>query len=535
MKKLLYVLSSVAFATTLLADYTVDASNTGKNWGTGADNIVYTGNYTVVRNNNNRDLQNKSITVEGYNTKFEIDGYRFGLNNTTIQGTGGNFTVETKNNGWLAFFTDATASTTDKTLAATIDNAKFNFTQNGNNLRAQGNTETNGANLRISLKNSSEVNFTNFSQIYDFNGAESDKVALVFKAENNSGTTSSTINFLGESSVIKNVFFAGNKSDNGAAPLTVNFNTTNTDIKLLYTSTATTSNEVRTTFNADSKNLTVENNTGKVYKATIATFQNFNSLTLQGANHFTFNAASFNGKTLQSKVYINTTTQWTNYNGVRADVIIDKDAKVTFGTNWASAIQGMGKITVNGGGTQSVATLDTNFLIENTTLEINRELEVVSTAGGGTFQKFVMQGTAKLILNADSTINEVITLSNTPTLGIGADITMKNLKFNGNATLTLDFAEGGSLTLTEGLSDFTTGDNILISDTISNSLKIYNLTDDQKKLFSTSVENASVSFADATDASGSYSYVNVVVPEPAQWATIFGAIALGVVVYRRRK
>ena len=49
----------------------------------------------------------------------------------------------------------------------------------------------------------------------------------------------------------------------------------------------------------------------------------------------------------------------------------------------------------------------------------------------------------------------------------------------------------------------------------------------------TTLSKLDVNFVETVAGSGQY-WVNAV-PEPAEWAMIFGAIALGFVIYRRRK
>ncbi|MBO5255530.1 MAG: PEP-CTERM sorting domain-containing protein, partial [Opitutales bacterium] len=61
------------------------------------------------------------------------------------------------------------------------------------------------------------------------------------------------------------------------------------------------------------------------------------------------------------------------------------------------------------------------------------------------------------------------------------------------------------------------------------------LEDVKTYISNVSGEDFFVEFANGTSADGGYYIYNVAVPEPAEWAMIFGAIALGFVAYRRRK
>jgi len=61
------------------------------------------------------------------------------------------------------------------------------------------------------------------------------------------------------------------------------------------------------------------------------------------------------------------------------------------------------------------------------------------------------------------------------------------------------------------------------------------LEDVETYISNVSGEDFFVEFANGISADGGYYIYNVAVPEPAEWAMIFGAIALSFVAYRRRK
>ncbi len=129
------------------------------------------------------------------------------------------------------------------------------------------------------------------------------------------------------------------------------------------------------------------------------------------------------------------------------------------------------------------------------------------------------------------------------TLVINADNSFKALSFGSDTKLTLDIASGKVLTL--GGITTQSGSNgvytLILKDFDDNSLRITDMSDDAINAlkFYELGDGGSLSELDfvavkATDSIGGY-WVNSAVPEPAEWATIFGAIALGFVVYRRRK
>ena len=78
---------------------------------------------------------------------------------------------------------------------------------------------------------------------------------------------------------------------------------------------------------------------------------------------------------------------------------------------------------------------------------------------------------------------------------------------------------------------------ILIDGLAFEQLKVYDVSEeDLEKYFSVLDEEKYKINIAAVDGEANAFWVNAVaVPEPAEWALIFGAIALGLVIYRRRK
>ncbi|MBE6414600.1 MAG: hypothetical protein E7035_08645 [Verrucomicrobiaceae bacterium] len=113
----------------------------------------------------------------------------------------------------------------------------------------------------------------------------------------------------------------------------------------------------------------------------------------------------------------------------------------------------------------------------------------------------------------------------------------------GNSTLELLFGENGSLTVGEdaNITSFAGADGIsfeiILEGEVKDQLRIFDLTE-QQILDSFTVKNSEEYKLQIKDMGDGSFYVNAIstaVPEPAEWAVIFGAVALGFVAYRRRK
>ncbi len=137
------------------------------------------------------------------------------------------------------------------------------------------------------------------------------------------------------------------------------------------------------------------------------------------------------------------------------------------------------------------------------------------------------------------------TYSSDSDLVINADNDLGALAFGSNTKLTLSIADDAVFTLGEITTQ--SGSNgeftFILDNWHDNSFKIVDmaLADLEKISFyeevvdgeTVSLSKLDVKFVETSLGSGDY-WVNAV-PEPAEWAIIFGAIALGFVAYRRRK
>ena len=168
---------------------------------------------------------------------------------------------------------------------------------------------------------------------------------------------------------------------------------------------------------------------------------------------------------------------------------------------------------------------------------------------------FDSQGTGKLnLLVSQYTFAQGGTVDGTAianlAIGVDADTgaklsveknTIGNLTMYNDSTLNI-LLNGNELVIEKLISDGTTSDFTLVlqDEIIKGSLFIGDFNslisaDDVKSHLSSNLgSEIFVEFANGTSADGGY-YIYTSVPEPAQWAMIFGAIALGFVAFRRRK
>ena len=146
--------------------------------------------------------------------------------------------------------------------------------------------------------------------------------------------------------------------------------------------------------------------------------------------------------------------------------------------------------------------------------------------------KEVEDAEGKVVQEAIEVINNKMT--------INADQTFRSLYLGDFASLDIIMGDGVNLTFTEYVSFNTASDNAFLNifNFQENTIKFNNESSGvlQKiesyiKLYGATEEDF-LGFAKVSDA-GFLTLITV--PEPAEWAMIFGAIALGLAIYRRRK
>ncbi len=170
---------------------------------------------------------------------------------------------------------------------------------------------------------------------------------------------------------------------------------------------------------------------------------------------------------------------------------------------------------------------------------------VDKTGGLDNYKYYKLDGISRLVLtggasrievNANNTMNNLSFSScNAFTIALGVDENNKNKDvvvtigklhnaYNSpSVSVAIENFEEDRVFFTE--SDFD-ANKTLLSDIIAT-------TADGKYIYKLS--DGTLDFGDLTTFNGVNGYFLVSVPEPAEWAAIFGAIALGLVIYRRRK
>jgi hypothetical protein len=201
---------------------------------------------------------------------------------------------------------------------------------------------------------------------------------------------------------------------------------------------------------------------------------------------------------------------------------------VTFGEGGSLTATENGRISLSGSiiansGTNSITASQIVFWGQTNSLEVNGENVFV-----------LANGQNRTILNIASQVTASIKLTDTNEFG---QIIFQNDEKNHNVrlNLTLDF---------KGADDYVYFDSVMFSQHAR--IYVENFENNKIKFGSISrIETALELFDLSTETAIDYQWVATdggywlnfatAVPEPAEWAMILGAIALGLAVYRRRK
>lgn len=489
------------------ADLEITADMDWGNIATG-DTIYFLDNdLTLTRKGWQRDLNSITFNVGPYTGNKVLMAsnsthLQFNSGNV-ISGEGGSITFEAEDDGenYAALRFSGNVS---------IDNANVTFKASDRGV------SVNSATRAISLTNGAVVNV-------DFSGKSiQDGCGLLLQVQ----SKNSAINFVGDRSEFNNIAFSGvNSSVNGYA---VNFQNTGGSISFRST---VFSDFGRATVNANGKDIVFDAVKENTYTAT--NFTNYKTIILTGTGAQNLNSSKFRG----GSVLINSaTSKWQGNITVQSTLTVDGETDFTLGnaTDNPIVVSGGGVITVNKG-TQTSASITSNgyfHLNTNTTLVLNRSLVNASNVA------MRLGNNSKLILNEKSTLDTVFTLVSgaKATLGVGADLTLKGFDFAAaGSVLTLDFANGAVLEVSE-LQNFTeNGGTIKIAGDIVNRFKLA-ATDEQKSDWENRIFDANGNKVSWTKISEGLWFVNSsAVPEPATVAAIFGAVALGFAAWRRRR
>ncbi len=413
----------------------------------------------------------------------------------------------------------------------------------------------------------------------NFNSSGDDSKLLTFNYAGSTNTTNTSVNFgsaeTGSATEYKNFEIYSAKNH-----LIANFYETSTG-KLTFTNSADI-NYQRAKFYFGNNDVTY-NVQGGMRQGTATQFRNYKSLSINAGSMY-MNSTVFAGTGV---VNVDTSDFVTIEGGVsfNADATFTSN-KLTFGytlvLNNSETTVGKNPITItfNSGKDSSVAGYDTvtyssaRIVVKNDiNLVLNRKLTTNNTSYMFSSSTMTLNKDASLVALELGTVGDsgeykaATQYKATGNLNIGSYANVKIGKlsmFNTESVLTVDFAdETGLLTIDEfGITavetiktktedgqeietivDTYTGDiGISIVGSafeqikIKEGIKVGDTVVDENNFtnYFTAEDGKTLSLVNAGDG---YYYVNATaaVPEPAEWAAIFGAIALGFVAYRRRK
>ncbi len=393
------------------------------------------------------------------------------------------------------------------------------------------------------------------------------------------GSAYSTVNIngaysSGEYTTIKNIVLnfsgasaktiTGDFDVNGDSIVTLKNNAT-LDVAKSFTvkdsSSATV--EVGSTLNASGTALTVGSKTdgsavasftvSGTVDATNATFNSIGFTNIDINNGAKVNVASVN------YMFADQATLSVDGNGVGATVNINGEMNVTGAFNTHSynkiTVGSTGKLTVGG-----ILNISGNAPLANNDKSV---ISVVINSAGNSVGNVFMAEYGGFRVNADNDWSGASVLlrggRTTIEVGNGATLELNSLlsvaEVSGKTT-TLKVEAGSKLILSSINGNGVSGSNTFVgygqlADGNSNMLNILNFeegtilfralgTDEENANFLSHVKldgaiNADLHFSSFDASAGGYWLTLVSIPEPAEWAAIFGAIALAMAIYRRRK
>ena len=282
----------------------------------------------------------------------------------------------------------------------------------------------------------------------------------------------------------------------------------------------------------DANGKAVTFNASKTIFYTAFGFNDYGSLTFTGDGLKSLNTVTFGVPTNSSATVTLTGGTFAMQGTIASYVnmnVLDTVGAVTFGGGTNPTVLNFynGKTFTIGAGT--AISMSTSYLkVGSGNLVLNRS--IVST----TNQEIQLGAGASITMNADTSLGSRVLLSSTTaTFGVGADIAIDNFYFNvASSLLTLAFADGATLEI-QSIDNFSNG-NVYISGSINQQFKIYEVDEANLEAYKAHFTSSTgdVYFEKISD--GVY-WVNTVVPEPAEWAAIFGAFALGLALWRRKR
>ena len=230
--------------------------------------------------------------------------------------------------------------------------------------------------------------------------------------------------------------------------------------------------------------------------------------------------------TLSSSGTINSAGNLVQNAAADTGITFSGNAEMNSGSNWTIQgklmVQNNSTTTVNEGAYLTFvpnASASSRIILENGSLVLNQKNALITNTGEPKVAIVTLAGADK--------INNVF---------INADQEINSFYVNGN-TLNIYLDDLVKVSLTE--------DTKAIGFQDAASLNIYNFQEDNFYVGTVAyVKNSVESIVSLYDGNGDYlgaatvndlGYLTLAVPEPAEWAAIFGALALGLAMYRRRK
>ncbi len=180
---------------------------------------------------------------------------------------------------------------------------------------------------------------------------------------------------------------------------------------------------------------------------------------------------------------------------------------------------------------------------EDTTLTLNSKNAMYYLSGTTkkTNMDLIFTGASSVVLGASNDLGKFELRKNAVSLDLGTNnnmLTLDKVTIETGGLLTISNFKDGAIQIDTLASDFFTGEQGKVGDdVIFQVLKSnYITTSDNQSLvyFVDNTGNFKDYFGQVWTLTGANALI-AAVPEPAEWATIFGAIALGFVAYRRRK
>ena len=232
--------------------------------------------------------------------------------------------------------------------------------------------------------------------------------------------------------------------------------------------------------------------------------------------------------TLSSYGTINSTGKLVQNAAADTGITLFANAEMNSGSNWTIQgklmVQNNSTTTVNEGAYLTFvpnASASSRIILENGSLVLNQKNALITNTGEPKVAIVTLVGADKInnvFINADQEINSFYVNGNT--LNIYLDDLVK-ISLTSATGATIDYAGSGNLNIFNFQEDnFYVGTKAVVKQNVESIVSLY---DGNGEYLGAATVN-------------DLGYITLLtVPEPAEWAAIFGALALGLAMYRRRK